>query len=190
MLTFGVLYKLVTSTRIKTLMKTRREHGIKTDFPFATPPFSKNRLYLLPATPEIDFPCHVPPNIISCGPMLKPSLELSLVDAALSDFLSQGPTVLVNLGTHRVADPTFALQLATGLKMLLDTRSTVQVLWKLKTDKNNAVDVNEILRKELDEGRVRIESWLKPEPSAIAAHKNIVCSVHHGGANSYYETIA
>lgn len=171
-------------------MKTRSEHGIKTKFPFACPPFSASRLYLLPATPEIDFPSHVPSNIVSCGPIIRPSAELSIVDPELNTFLDKAPTVLVNLGTHRVADPVFAMELAAGLKILMDNNPSIQVLWKLKGDKEDAIVVKSILEKELAAGRIRIEGWLKPEPAAIVAHKNIVCSVHHGGANSYYEAIS
>jgi hypothetical protein len=36
---------------------------------------------------------------------------------------------------------------------------------------------------------VRIESWLKAEPGAIIESGHVICSVNHGGANSWNEGI-
>jgi hypothetical protein len=46
-----------------------------------------------------------------------------------------------------------------------------------------------ILEKGIKEGRVRIETWLKAEPNALLGSGNVVASVHHGGANSYFEAV-
>jgi hypothetical protein len=68
----------------------------------------------------------------------------------------------------------------------------VQVLWKLKTQTAKDQDddtATKILQAEVEAGRVRIVSWLKADPSAILRSGSIVCSVHHGGANSYFEAV-
>ena len=65
------------------------------------------------------------------------------------------------------------------------------MLWKLKpeeTSENNGREsVNAILGQELENGRVRIERWLQADPVAILTSSYVVCAVHHGGANSYFE---
>lgn len=189
-MTCVVIYNFITSSRAKSIAKTRMQHGIKTRFPFGGPAFSKDRIYLLPATPETDFPCRVPPNIISCGPIIKQSLGFSLAGSGIASFLDKRSTILVNLGTHRTTDLTFGLELAAGLKILLDARPMIQILWKFKSDKDIAAQVTNFLSKEIAEDSIRIEKWLEIEPATIVAHHNIICSIHHGGANAYNEAIA
>ncbi|KAK8010012.1 UDP-glucoronosyl and UDP-glucosyl transferase family protein [Apiospora arundinis] len=70
----------------------------------------------------------------------------------------------------------------------------LQVLWKLtKRGAYPAAEkgsrIHSVLEDELDSDRVRIVPWLHPEPSSILAERSIVCSVHHGGANSFLEAV-
>lgn len=46
-----------------------------------------------------------------------------------------------------------------------------------------------ILGPEIESGTVRIVNWFQAEPTAILQSGNLVCAVHHGGANSFLETV-
>lgn len=143
---------------------------------------------LLPSTATIDFDFFVPPRVTPCGPIVRPFEPLEKTDLELSIWLRQGPTVLVNLGTHVVFDPDLTAQYAAGLKTLLNRRPDVQVLWKLKTE-DDITEALSIIADDIQSGRVRIEGWLQAPPIAILTSGRIACMVHHGGSNSYHEAI-
>ena len=42
-----------------------------------------------------------------------------------------------------------------------------------------------MLAEVVDSERIKIVSWLEAEPGAILRHPSVICSVHHGGANSF-----
>lgn len=174
---------------------------------------------LVPAIPEMDLPvAEIPKYTVTCGPILRPFDNIADVDPQLDAWLAEGPTVLVNLGSHRVYDEERAVEMAGALKLMLDMAAVaakeqgrpelakLRVLWKMnKTGRKflrvgtnlPAEDpesrdrkVHDILGDEIDADRVRITTWLTTEPTAILQSGHIVCSVHHGGANSAIETIA
>ncbi|KAI4847747.1 UDP-glucoronosyl and UDP-glucosyl transferase family protein [Aureobasidium sp. EXF-8845] len=122
------------------------------------------------------------------APIIRPFEPLSDTDPKLDTWLQQGPTVLINLGSHIVADQHLAAEFAAGTKMLLDRRPDIQVLWKLKT-KDNLGDALHVIANEIEQKRVWIEPWLPAQPITILMTGNIVCMVHHGGSNSYHEAI-
>lgn len=43
---------------------------------------------------------------------------------------------------------------------------------------------------EIVNGRVRVVEWLSVDPSAILEAGLVVCSVHHGGSNSFHEALS
>jgi hypothetical protein len=134
---------------------------------------------------------NIPPNVHNCGPILLATPPVASSDPDLLDWLQQRPTVLMALGTHFEAYAETVREQAIGLRILLDARPDIQVLWKLKAEETSENDgrgtMNSILGQELENGRVRIESWLKADPVAILRSDHVVCAVHHGGANSYFE---
>ncbi|KAI8714905.1 hypothetical protein NCS52_01211400 [Fusarium sp. LHS14.1] len=158
--------------------------------------------------PEIDFPfldLVGPPKAymdktFGCGPILRP---LENIDSDLATWLSRGPVVYINLGTHCLTSESEAVEMARSLKNLLDTASSkqkfpgLQVLWKLKKDLERSGDfdigpgsaVHTVLSDEIDKDRVRIVNWVASEPSSILETGNVVCAVSHGGANSYNEAV-
>ncbi|KAH7630574.1 hypothetical protein B0T09DRAFT_398181 [Sordaria sp. MPI-SDFR-AT-0083] len=46
-----------------------------------------------------------------------------------------------------------------------------------------------ILGPDIESGTVRIVNWFQAEPTAILQSGDLVCAVHHGGANSFLETV-
>ncbi|KAI0131800.1 glycosyltransferase family 1 protein [Xylariales sp. AK1849] len=163
----------------------------------APPPGVK---YLVANRPELEFPIRTPEHIIPCGPIVRPSAATADVDPELATWLTNGPTVYINLGTQVQTTEWDALEIARALKQLFSRASShkdprmrdLQVLWKLTKRGNYTANepgarVHGILGEEIDNDKVRILSWLVPEPAAVLEEDNIVCSVHHGGANSFLE---
>ena len=149
----------------------------------------KNDLYLSPYIPKIDYPYEgLPENVHSCGPIILPPIPVSETDPDLDQWLRSGPpAVLINLGTLFNSNVEFARELAKGIKTLLDSNTNVRVLWKLKYTWEVDLEFLAMMKPYLEADRLRIKNWLIPEPSAILETGRIVCSVHHGGANSFYE---
>ena len=152
--------------------------------------------FICPALPEIDFPLAViPEEILLCGPIVVPFDPLEESDPELMKWLDNGPTVLINLGSHVVADEKIAREMVSAFRILLDYHdkkggsSNVQVLWKARANGDIQKVIDEIIGKEIKKGRVKVVAWLDAEPVSVLQHPNVVCTVHHGGANSFYEGI-
>lgn len=120
---------------------------------------SKNLKFLVANTKEMEFPLKfVPEYIIPCGPMIRPAKSVGEVDPDLERWLrgtggqeETVETVYVNLGTHMRFDEASAVELAKGLRILLDearkmTAQDDQGLEKY-TDDNSNIEGKEVLRK-------------------------------------------
>ncbi|RYP63533.1 hypothetical protein DL771_009229 [Monosporascus sp. 5C6A] len=154
---------------------------------------------LVSTLPELDFPSILPSHVFPCGPILRNSTPISEADPSLAAWLSRGPTVYVNLGSIcRIAEDR-AVELAAGLKIAFEAAAgapgfhKLQVLWKLKKlgkyDTAAGSRIYEVLGREIENDRVRIVDWVEAEPIAILQSGHVMCSIHHGGANSYNEAI-
>ncbi|KAL4963685.1 Diacylglycerol acyltransferase family [Aspergillus stella-maris] len=182
------------SGRRREIRDWRIKHKIHGRFPFADG-WMPNRLHLSPALKELDWPMDVPDNVVACGPILLPVAPVKTQDAEMFDWLHKAPTVLINLGTLYAPNPSVVLEIATGVKSFLSSSAgrDIQVLWKLPKHPHDQDEIyNQSitpLQKELDSDQVRILSWFQVEPLAMLQTGQIVCSVHHGGANSWYEAI-
>ncbi|KAM5342260.1 hypothetical protein ACJ41O_013226 [Fusarium nematophilum] len=164
---------------------------------------------LIGSRPEVDFPSLdlVSParayldKLVGCGPILRPITDLN---DELAVWLRRGPVIYINLGTHCLTSEAEAVEMARSLKSLMDAASTrqekmqrLQVLWKLQKDVTRSGDyelahgspIHRVLAKEMDEDRVRIVDWLSSEPGSILHAGDVVCSISHGGANSFYEAL-
>ncbi|KAJ3488220.1 hypothetical protein NLG97_g6239 [Lecanicillium saksenae] len=151
---------------------------------------------LLATRPEIDFPFDVmPKHMIPCGPIVRPSAQVQDADPGLAKWLAQKSTVLVNLGTHASYDENHARSMAGALDSLLKKANTLgkplQILWKLNA-REYTDDPTVMLKEFMSEwaDAVRIVSWLEVEPISILTSGHIVCSVNHGGANSFFEAVS
>ena len=177
---------------IKPIQALRDSLGLKNPFGDRRDP---EVTWICPALTEIDFPFAViPENMLPCGPIVIPFDPLEECDPVLTKWLDNGPTVMINLGSHVVSDEKLAREMASAFRILLDYHdqqgsSNIQVLWKVKASGDIQEVVDEILGKEIKEGRVKVVAWLEVEPVSILQHLNVVCTVHHGGANSFYEGV-
>ncbi|KAK8043074.1 hypothetical protein PG994_013557 [Apiospora phragmitis] len=162
----------------------------------------------------------VPPHLVPCGPMVRPAPAVSAVDPDLAAWLARGPTVYINTSTLHQTTEWDALEIARALRALFDHQARAQATAERYSDnqmeeeekkkKVKAKDddksrsrekvvgedlqkgsrIHGVLEEEIDADRVRIVPWLHPEPSAILAEPNVICSVHHGGANSFLEAVS
>ncbi|KAK8849240.1 glycosyltransferase family 1 protein [Apiospora arundinis] len=176
--------------QVVALNQARAAHGIESALGSFTP-WAKDVPQITPSLPGADLPMHIPPNVHDCGPILVAAPPIESSDPDMLRWLQNGPTVLVSLGTHFEAYAETVREQALGLRILLEARPDIQVLWKLKaeatSEKSGQENLEQLLGREIDNGRVRVESWLKSDPVSILRSGHIVCSVHHGGANSYFE---
>ncbi|WQF84437.1 Putative UDP-glucuronosyl/UDP-glucosyltransferase [Colletotrichum destructivum] len=153
---------------------------------------------ILPSNPAVDFPFSVvPDHLVSCGPIVLPAKPLKETDPGMAVWIAKRPTVYVNLGTHATYEEADARELAGALRALLDAAKEagreLQVLWKLKKRGEYAGEgfaaVLNVVGSEWEEN-VRVTDWLEAEPMAILESGNVICSVNHGGANSYFEAVS
>ncbi|TFK37242.1 hypothetical protein BDQ12DRAFT_705923 [Crucibulum laeve] len=197
-ITISLIYNIFTSPRTRSINAARKAGGLTTMLPIFAG-FQKDVEYLAPMIPELDFHLTViPDNVILCGPFVLPVIRtVEQDDPELSKWLqaANGRTILLNLGTHTIVDVANTRELAKGLAAVIqherDLKREVQVLWKLQLVPGSEVDavLREELGKDIDSGRVRIVSWLAVDPMAILHERSIICSVHHGGANSFFESV-
>jgi hypothetical protein len=159
----------------------------------------------------LEFPLKVlPSHIIPVGPIIRPVPTLEEVDPEMCSWLRKGPTVYVNLGTHVAMSEASAVEMAWALRRVIDAwrrqektekgLAELQILWKLSVNSGSNEDVAcqgkqvrnsiwSVLGQEIEDGHVRIVEWIEAEPVAVLAEEAIVCAVHHGGANSFLETV-
>jgi len=98
--------------------------------------------------------------------------------------------VIINFGSHIALKERNCISLATGLAIALQKYPNLRVLWKLKRAHGLPLDENltTSLGSAWDSGRVKIVEWFDISPAQLLMLPGVVASVHHGGANSYFET--
>ncbi|KAF4439570.1 UDP-glycosyltransferase 84B2 [Fusarium austroafricanum] len=207
-------YTLITDTRLKKTAEILRREidpsiSLMTMMELGVfKPIPPNLPILVANSPDIDYPfSFIPPELTSCGPIIRPSPHIEEVDAALAAWLTRAPTIFVNLGTHHKSNPTEALEMAKALRRVLEradneltARGPLQLLWKLgrtADQDGNAPKrdtytgewalVIDTLRTYIDHDRARVTDWLVAEPKSVLESQSILCSVNHGGANSFHE---
>ncbi|KAJ0384979.1 hypothetical protein COL922a_007259 [Colletotrichum nupharicola] len=155
-------------------------------------------------SPDIEFPFDVIPDfMVPCGPITRPAAPISTEDPELAIWLGRGPTVYMNLGTHRSFDVAKATEVAYAFRSLFDAAKTshlsnLQLIWKMPRVASEGdtsgfegpwKEIKDILESEIDQDRVRIVDWITAEPKSLLQSGHVVCSVNHGGSNSFHEAI-
>lgn len=203
-LTKAVLDK---SSRLSAVTRARHAHGLAGPVPIFGA-YRKAERVMCPSLPELDFPMHVRPGTFGCGPLVLPARPVAELDPDLAAWLARDGfrTVLVNLGTHYRMNRPLARAVARALNGLLAAFADIQVLWKVILDKGGSGegegegDGGEGRRppplEDLaglfdpafrDSDRIRMQTWLEPDPVALLETGRIAAQVHHGGANTYFE---
>lgn len=185
----SAIWVIVMSPKNSALQKARQSAGMKGPYPGFTP-WVEQEHYIQPTVREIDFPIKwLPENVITCGPITLPHQQLEDCEPTLMTWLSQvgRRTILINLGSHWTTQGDDATELACALASILDIHRDLQVLWKNKSEDRSTLD--ETLQAYSKSDRVRITSWLESDPIAILHSGHVALMIHHGGANSFFETI-
>jgi len=175
----------------RSIEKARKQANILHPFPSLLVP-SKN-LTISASAPECDYP-HEPNPALSLpvGPIVQPIQSLEEIDPHLFNWISRKPTILLVLGSHVRTTEKMSLELSLGFKKVLEKRNDVQLLWKVRKGSEgfDPLDtIHQILKKELEEDRIKIIDWLKADPVSLLASSHICCFVNHGGANCFLEGI-
>ncbi|KAH0828094.1 hypothetical protein J3R83DRAFT_3753 [Lanmaoa asiatica] len=116
-------------------------------------------MHICPALAETDFPFAViPEEILLCGPIVMPFDPVEESDPALMKWLDNGPTVMINLGSHVVSDGKLAREMASAFRTLLDyhdqnSDGKIQVLWKAMANGDIQTVLDEVVGNEIKEGR-------------------------------------
>ncbi|KAH7310458.1 hypothetical protein B0I35DRAFT_378169 [Stachybotrys elegans] len=198
--TVEILHKTVSPSVV---LMTAMELGVVRAAP-------ENLPILVANSPDIDYPFSVlPAQITSCGPIVRAAPPIQEIDASLAAWLSRGPTICVNLGTHHKSSPDEALEMAWALRRVLEhadkvapTQRPFQILWKLgrTPDKDgNApkqdsytgewAPVADALQEFVKVDRAKITDWVVAEPKSVLESQSIACAVNHGGSNSFHEAL-
>ncbi|KAK4149016.1 hypothetical protein C8A00DRAFT_47293 [Chaetomidium leptoderma] len=166
-----------------------------------------NTKFLVANLPEMELPLRIiPRHVVPCGPMLRPARPLGEVDADLQRWLLASPgggssktvVVYINLGTHVVFDGGMVGEMAGAVRVLLDAAARAAAYDDAKDGGGggahhkggSAVIVERVLGEEVRKGVVKVVEWLEAEPTAVLAAGTVVCAVHHGGANSFLESVS
>jgi hypothetical protein len=130
----------------------------------------------------------VPQNVITCGPIFLSTAPAAEQDPELAQWLELAPTVLINLGSAMDYDEAGTREMLGAIKIML-SQTSVQVLWKFNKRNEFSDHVFAPLAEEIASRRLRLEKWIEIDPAAMLETGNIVVSVHHGGANCYWEAV-
>jgi hypothetical protein len=181
---FSIL--IYCSSNLRRLNKYRWSQGLPGQYP-CFKLYLRRPLYLCPSLPEMDrdFKTY-PSNVVLCGPILLPSSGSLDADIGMRSWLSRLPTVLINPGTLATFDISWVEQTAFAIRRTMHQHNDFQVLWKVKLDAEAQKLVQNAIGAEFMK-RVRIEEWLATEPAELVKSGHVICSVHHGGANTFYE---
>ncbi|GAB0136192.1 hypothetical protein EsDP_00004504 [Epichloe bromicola] len=197
--TYFAIYRFVADHRRKEVeQRVLREHQIKLRTAVDLLADRPHELKILvSASPETDFPhLVIPPYVVPCGPIVLKSNPIASESSELRTWLKQRPTIYVNLGTQYQWDQERMREFAQALRILFEnTKQEMQCLWKLRAyqqcppSEKSDQEAHDILGVYLKEDRVRMVDWLDASPLSLLETGHIVCTVHHGGANSYNEAV-
>lgn len=135
---------------------------------------------------------YVPRNVTVTGPIVISSTPAEEQDAELVAWLTGASTVLINLGSTTLYDKPRATAMVGAIAQILEARPDLHVLWKYMMDDATDATIEDYLgpvQRFIDNDRLRISRWLTVDPASLLESGLISASVHHGGANCYWETI-
>jgi hypothetical protein len=145
---------------------------------------------ILSTSPEVNYPHpYVPSKIKFCGPIMIETASAAEKVPELARWVKQAPTMLINLGSLVTYTEARARAMIGALETLFQT-SDVQVIWKFRNSGGYGDEVFAPVQTYINQGRLRIESWLQVDPVALLNTGDIDVFVHHGGANCFTEAIA
>jgi hypothetical protein len=183
-----VLFKVLTSSNIRGKRSWLQEQGIKHA---VTMPETNNPdvPWIAMSFPEAELPLeYIPDNIRVAGPLVLDAAPAEAQSAELAGWVKKAPTMLINLGSAVTYNEGMARVMVDAITPVLETQN-VQILWKLRREGEFSDEFLAPAKKFIESGRLRLESWLEVDPTSLYKTGDIVASVHHGGANCFYEAV-
>ncbi|EHK43614.1 glycosyltransferase family 1 protein [Trichoderma atroviride IMI 206040] len=155
---------------------------------------------LVASLPQLDFPLKIPAHVVACGPIIRHPVSVWVSEPDLAEWLAEGRTIYINMGTLVKMTEDQAVELAKALKIVINEldkdvkKGRIQVLWKLRKYGAYSVflpgcRIEQVLCQAFQQDRIRVKEWIQADPLAVFRTGSVVCSIHHGGANSYNEAI-
>ncbi|KAI1824936.1 hypothetical protein F4861DRAFT_504101 [Xylaria intraflava] len=186
-ITARYIYTLLNRPTFRATRALLKEHGIPNLVTLARP----DRPWISQDTPGASIPLEfIPPNVTRVGPITVDDGPAMEQDPELASWLSEAPTILINLGSLFTYTEEQATTMALAIAGVL-AKTNVQVLWKMaKETPYSDTGYTSPVRSDIEKGRLRITNWLSVSPVSILGTGHVVASVHHGGANCYHESIA
>ncbi|TFB07324.1 hypothetical protein CCMA1212_000234 [Trichoderma ghanense] len=182
------IIRFLTAPAIKNKRSWLEQHGI----PHAVNLFESYRQdvpWIAMSYPEAGFPIEViPDNFRIVGPLVLDVAPAEAQSAELAAWVKKAPTILVNLGSAFKYEEPRAVIMAEAIAAVLDA-TDAQVLWKMRKTGEYGDGFLEPLREHAEAGRLRLEKWLEVDPMSLYKTGDIAVSVHHGGANCFYEAV-
>ncbi|KAJ7600414.1 hypothetical protein C8J56DRAFT_1156806 [Mycena floridula] len=178
------MFKLmVDTTECQELIMFRKKHNL--DNHAIVSGYNEEDDYINPSLDCTDFPLTCPANFHRCGPLVLDTIPVGEADPELAQWLSKAPTIFICLGSHHQYTETDVRGILGGL--LTDLPAQTQVLWKLRGSFESLIEEMFLKHGTKSGDRFRILDWIGPDPASVLQHPNVLCSVHHGGANSFFE---
>ncbi|RFU72633.1 glycosyltransferase family 1 [Trichoderma arundinaceum] len=183
-----VVAKVLTSPNIRSKRSWLQEQGIK--HAITLPEIERADIpWIAMSFPEAGLPLeYIPDNVHVAGPLVLDGAPAEAQSAELAGWLKKAPTMLINLGSAVSYDEQMARVMVDAIVPVLEAKG-VQILWKMPKGGEYSDDFLEPARKYVENGRLRLESWLEVDPTSLYNTGDVVASVHHGGANCFYEAI-
>ncbi|WWC65399.1 uncharacterized protein I303_108017 [Kwoniella dejecticola CBS 10117] len=185
---FFVTWLLKYDKRHIEFNKVRNAAGYEDRLPIFQKKDQLRNTFLCVSHPEVEYPGRIPRWLKLCGPILLPTPSLEETDLELYEWVMKRPTILIVLGTHYKTSKELAENMLISLKIVLEKRRDIQVLWKLQ--KYGTYDLEGYESDTLSDDRIKIVSWLNSDPLAVLKTGNVIAFVNHGGSNSYHEGLA
>ncbi|KAF4947750.1 hypothetical protein FSARC_13892 [Fusarium sarcochroum] len=187
-----LIYRKIRKVLFSPWLNARREYlkgkGIKNPIDAAAM-YPAGVPWLTMSFPEASIPMlTIPKDVVSCGPVILDLEPAEKQDPELAKWLSQAPTILVNLGSMYVFTEEKAKALVHSFFPVFE-KTDAQILFKIKKVNDFNDSYLEPLKQYIDNGRLRVESWIATDIASILLTGNVVVSVHHAGSNLYHETI-
>ena len=188
MAAIGFIWKIARSPVISEFNKYRNAHGLPGGAPIMTTARARAAHVICPGVLEIDFPLVVPDSLGLYGPIVLDTAPIETADPELNEWLDRGETVMMCMGTHFHYTESHVKAVISGFLSGINHDSDTQLLWKLSDKSKFEGLIEEALRDPRDRERFKIVDWFEADPASIMKHPNVIVYIHHGGANSYYES--
>ena len=131
----------------------------------------------------------VPQNVTCAGPITLSTASVEDQDADLLQWITQGPTVLINLGSALTYSRTQTRVMIEAIRQVLKD-TDLQIVWKYQFSSAVKFDWGSLMIPLEQTGRVKITTWLSTDPFSLLDSGHISAFVTHGGANGFHESIA